>query len=50
MEKNKAQISGFAVVKKAPSPCKKTFSKKEKILPAYLCRYDLENGVWNFFV
>ena len=29
MEKNEAQISGFAVVKKAPSPCKNFFSKKK---------------------
>ena len=37
MEKNEAQISGFAVVKKGPSPWKKIFSKK-KILSAYLYR------------
>ena len=35
---NEAQISGFPVVKKAPSPWKIFFRKK--ILPAYLCRYD----------
>ena len=29
MEKNDAQISGFAVVKKALSPWKKNFLKKE---------------------
>ena len=46
MEKNKAQISGFAVTKKAPSPLK----KKKKILPAYLRRYDLQNGVRKFFL
>ena len=28
MEKNDAQISGFSVVEKAPSPWKKSFSKK----------------------
>ena len=28
VEKNKAQISGFAVTKKALSPSKKIFSKK----------------------
>ena len=34
VEKIEAQISGFAVVKKAPSPWK----IKKKILPAYLYR------------
>ena len=29
MEKNDAQISGFAVVEKAPSPLKKIFLKKK---------------------
>ena len=29
-KKNEAQVSGFAVVKKAPSPWKKIFTKKEK--------------------
>ena len=47
MEKNPVQINVFAVAKKAPSPWKKLFSKK--ILPAYLCRYDRQNGVRNFF-
>ena len=28
MEKNEAKISGFTVAKKAPSPWKKVFSKK----------------------
>ena len=37
MEKNAAQINGFAVVKKAPSLWKKNL-KKKKILPAYLHR------------
>ena len=46
MEKNDAQISGFAVVKKAPSPWKKFFEKKN--LPAYLYISDLQNGVWIF--
>ena len=46
MEKNKAQISGFAVAKKAPSPI--FFDKK--ILPACLCRYDLQNGVRKFLL
>ena len=36
-EKNDAQISRVIVVKKAPSPWKKIFSKK-KTLPAYLYR------------
>ena len=49
MEKNKAQISGFAVTKKAPSPLKEVFSKK-KILLAYLCRNDLQNGVQKLFL
>ena len=51
--KNDGQISGFVVVKKAPSPWKKIFSKKT-ILPAYLCRYDFQNSVrklvWNKWV
>ena len=51
--KNDAQISGFVVGKKAPSPWKKIFSKKT-ILPAYLCRYDFQNSVrqlvWNKWV
>ena len=46
--KNEAQISGFAVVRKAPSPWKKNFSKK--LLPAYLYRYDFQNGMWKFFL
>ena len=36
MEENEAKISGFAVVKKAPSPWKKSFSKKS--ISAYLYR------------
>ena len=48
MEKNETQISGFAVVKKAPSPWKIFISKKN--LPAYLCRYNLQNGVRKFFL
>ena len=48
MEKNEAQISGSAVVKKAPSPSKKFFRKK--ILPAYLWRYELQNDVRKFFL
>ena len=43
MGKNETQISGFAVMKKAPSPLK-------KILPAYLCRYDLQNCVRKSFL
>ena len=27
----------------------KTFFRKKKILPPYLCRYDLQNGVRKFF-
>ena len=35
MENNDTQVSGFAVVKKAPSPRKKNnLKKKKKILPA----------------
>ena len=37
VEKNEAQISSFAVVKKAPSPWKENFFKK-RILPVYLYR------------
>ena len=48
MEKNEAEISGFAVTKNAPSPGK-IFLKKKKIVPAYLCRYDLQNGAEIFF-
>ena len=47
MEKYDAQISRVAVVKKAPSPWKKNFSKK-KFLSAYLYRSDLQNGVPKF--
>ena len=47
VEKNKAQISGFAVTKKA-NKIKKIQKKKEKNLAAYLCRYCLQNGVWKF--
>ena len=49
MGKNKAQIIGFAVVKKAPSHWKKKSSEK-KILPAYLHRSDLQNGVRKFLL
>ena len=45
MEKNDAQISGFTVAKKAPSPSKKVFFK-EKVLPAYLCSYDLKTEIF----
>ena len=48
MEKNDAQNSGFAVVKKARSPWKKSLFDKN-ILPAYLYRWDLQNGVRKFF-
>ena len=48
MEKNETQISGFAVVKKDPSPWKIFISKKN--LPAYLCRYDFQNSVRKFFL
>ena len=41
-QKNDALISGFAFMKKAPSPWKKFL---KKILQAYLSRYDLQNGV-----
>ena len=46
MEKNEAQISGFAVVKKAPE--NSFFFKKIKIFPAYLYRYDLQNSERKF--
>ena len=48
MEKNEAQSSGFAVIKKASSR-EITFFREKKILPANLCRYDLQNGVRNVF-
>ena len=41
VEKNEPQIIGFVVAKRAPSLLK-------KILLAYLCKYDLQNSVWNF--
>ena len=41
---NEPQISGFVVAKKAPSLWKKIFWKK-KFFSAYLCGYDLQNGV-----
>ena len=41
-------MSSFAVRKKAPSPGKKILFEK-KFLPAYLYRYDLQNGVQKFF-
>ena len=41
--------SGFAVVKKAPSPWKK-LKKKKKNLPAYLFGYDLKNVEREFFL
>ena len=47
MVKNDTQISGFTFVKKASSPWKTFFFKK--MLPAYLCRQDLQNYVGNFF-
>ena len=46
--KNKPQTSGFAVMKKAPTIWKNI--KKKKNHPAYLCGYDLQNGVQNFFL
>ena len=48
VQKNENQISGFVVAKKAPSLWKKIFFE-EKILPAYLCEYDLQNGVRKIF-
>ena len=48
--KDDTQISRVTVVKKAPSPWKKNFSKKKKNLPAYLCGYDLQNGVRKYFL
>ena len=47
-KKNEDQINTFKVTKKASSPLKKMFSKK-KFIPAYLCQYDLQNGVRKFF-
>ena len=48
VETHEAQISDIAVAKKPSSPWKIIFLK-EKILPAYLCRYDLQNSVRSFF-
>ena len=49
MEKNEAQISGFAVVKKSSKSLKKIFLEK-KNCPPYLRRYDLQNGVHKFLL
>ena len=48
MEKNDAQISGFLVVKKAPSPWKKCFSKKKSV--QLICADTIfKNGMRKFF-
>ena len=47
VQKNEVEISGFAVAKKALSPWKKSFFEKK--LQAYLCRYDLQKDMRNFF-
>ena len=39
--------SGFVVTRKSSKALKKSCLKK--ILPAYLCGYDLQNAVSNFF-
>ena len=36
MEKNDAQVSGFAVVKKAPSPWKKNVLKKKNLIAYWI--------------
>ena len=48
VEKNEAQISSFAVGKKKLQALEKNAFRK-KILRTYLCRYDFQNGVGNFF-
>ena len=37
MENNDTQVSGFAVVKKAPSPRKKNNLKKKKNSSSFIC-------------
>ena len=49
VEKNEAPTSGFVVAKKTSKSLKKNFFEK-KNLPAYLCGYDLQNSVRNFFL
>ena len=44
----KSMVLGKAVVEKLQVLEKKLFEKK--ILPAYLCRYDLQNGLRKFFL
>ena len=48
MEKNDAQISGFSVVKKASSLCKKCFSKKKSI--QFICAGMIFKTVCGSFV
>ena len=40
----------FCSHEKGSKSLKKNFQKKKKILPAYLCRYDLQNGVEKLFL
>ena len=48
MEKNDAQISGFAVRKKAPSLWKSFLFEKENVFPAYLCRSSIDKKSIDF--
>ena len=48
MEKKEAQTIGFVVAKKLQVLKKKIFEKKKNLL-AYLCGYDLQNAMRNFF-
>ena len=49
MEKNEAQISGFAVVKKGPSPWKKIFSKNKKFFQLICTDKTYKTVCGNFF-
>ena len=48
MWKKWVQISGFAALKKPQVLEKKIFEKK--FVPAYFCRYDLQNGFLKIFL
>ena len=49
MWKKRGPNQWFYSHKKSSKSLKKIFFEK-KFLPAYLCRYDLQNGVWKFFL
>ena len=48
VEKNEAQISGFAVAKKSPKSFKKQFFEKNFF--QLICADMIQNGVQNFFL